>query len=587
MTTQTTPTNPPATRNTPLVLVIRDGWGENPFPAHDAFNAVKLATTPTDDMLRRDWPWTLVKTSGEDVGLPDSTMGNSEVGHQNIGAGRIVDQESVAITKACRAGLDSNATLADAIRNAKRRGRYVHIMGIASDAGVHGLLSHLYAVIELCRKLDQVDVALHLFTDGRDTGPYSGLEFIREIEAKVRRIGIAGEGSIIASVIGRYWAMDRDFRWERVERAYRCLTGQVAPGTGSAGGGGIGGALPAGVSIAENAELAIKRYYDRPTGESTGGDEFVPPTMIARHPEEAARTRIKDGDTVIFYNYRGDRPREIVSAFVLPDAEWAKAKPSPDSGLHGFKRGPKLDLEFVTMTAYSEALAPYVKVAFPKPPKMVNIAGEYLSNLGLRQFRCAETEKYPHVTFFFNDYRDPPFPGESRENPQSPKVATYDQKPEMSADQVRDAVLRRLAAPDCEDLIVVNFANGDMVGHTGKLDAAIKACETVDACVGQLIDATLKRNGSLIVAADHGNAEQMFDPDTGSPHTAHTVYDVPVYIVGAPFKGRCLRGDNLAANWQSPAAREARGRLADLIPTALDMMGLPKPEEMTGRSLLV
>jgi 2,3-bisphosphoglycerate-independent phosphoglycerate mutase len=560
-------------RNTPLVLIIRDGWGENPHPEHDAFNAVKLAKTPVDDALRRDWPWTLLKTSGEDVGLPEGTMGNSEVGHQNIGAGRIVDQESVAITKACRAGLESNHTLVEAVTNAKIKGRCVHVMGIASDAGVHGLLSHLYAIIKLCKKLDHPNVALHLFTDGRDTGPFTGLGFIRAIEESVRAIGFSDGRSIIASVMGRYWAMDRDFRWERVDRAFRCMTGI--------------GASDIRIPTAPSAEAAVQAFYDQATAENMQGDEFVTPTMIAASPAEAARTRIADGDTVIFYNYRGDRPREIVSAFVLPDTEWMKVKPSPDTQISGFDRGRKLDLNFVTMTAYSEALAPYVRVAFPKPPKMVNIAGEYLSSLGLRQFRCAETEKYPHVTFFFNDYRDPPFPGETRENPQSPKVATYDLQPEMSADKVRDAVLRRLAAGDCEDFLVVNFANGDMVGHTGNLEAAIKACETVDRCVGAIMSATLKRGGSLIIAADHGNAEQMFDPATGSPHTAHTTYDVPLFVVGEAFKGRRLYGDKLASNWTNAIAREQRGRLADIVPTALDMMGLPKPVEMDGQSLLL
>jgi 2,3-bisphosphoglycerate-independent phosphoglycerate mutase len=306
-------------------------------------------------------------------------------------------------------------------------------------------------------------------------------------------------------------------------------------------------------------------------------------------PEEACATRIADGDTVVFYNYRGDRPREISLAFVLPDDKWAAVKASPDSGVHGFDRGKRLDLAYITMTSYSEELLPYVSVAFPKPPRMANIAGEYLSRLGLRQFRCAETEKYPHVTFFFNDYRDPPFPGEQRENPPSPKVATYDLAPEMSAAAVRDAVLRRLAAPDCEEFIVVNFANGDMVGHTGSLPAAIKACEVVDACVGRIIDATLERGGSLIVTADHGNAEQMWDPETNAPHTAHTTYDVPVFVVGAPFKGRALRGDRTpTAGFGNPGEdlRQTRGRLADIVPTALEMMGIPKPPEMTGESLL-
>ncbi len=578
---------PSTLRNTPFVLIIRDGWGENPNPAHDAFNAVKIASqrglTPVADRLRATCPWTLIKTSGEDVGLPDGTMGNSEVGHQNIGAGRIVDQESVAITKACRPGehgeapkLQSNRAVVDAIKRAKANGRYVHLMGIASDAGVHGLLNHLYALLELCKKLEAPDVAIHLFTDGRDTGPFSGMGFVREIEARCRRLGIAGEGSPVASIMGRYWGMDRDFRWERVEKAYACLTGRDWARHK--------------VGVAESAEYAIQRYYDRPPADNLKGDEFILPTMIGRHPEEALRTRISDGDTVIFYNYRGDRPREIVSAFVLPNFEQSpEVKPSPDSGKKGFARGPKLDLEFVTMTAYAEFLNPFVKVAFPKPPKMVNIGGEYLSSLGLSQFRCAETEKYPHVTFFFNDYRDAPFPGERRENPQSPKVSTYDLKPEMSAAEVCDAVLRRLAAPDCEDVLVVNFANGDMVGHTGNLEAAIKACATVDACVGKIIDATTAKGGSLIVTADHGNAEQMFDPDTNAPHTAHTTYDVPLFAVGKAFEGgggRRLRGDQDPAGWFSPAVRAQRGRLADILPTALDMMGLAKPAEMDGRSLL-
>jgi 2,3-bisphosphoglycerate-independent phosphoglycerate mutase len=309
--------------------------------------------------------------------------------------------------------------------------------------------------------------------------------------------------------------------------------------------------------------------------------------MIGPAAESLTQSRICDGDTAIFYNYRGDRPREIVSAFVLPDAQWGKVKPSGDTGKRGFDRAGRIDLAFVTLTAYSEALDPFVKVAFPKPPKLTNIGGEYISVLGLAQFRCAETEKYPHVTFFFNDYRDEPFPGERRENPQSPKVATYDMKPEMAAAEVRDAVLRRLSAPDGEHLIVVNFANGDMVGHTGNLKAATRACEVVDECVGAIMDAALKRGGSLIITADHGNAEQMYDPETKSPHTAHTVYDVPLFVVGAPFKGRSLRGDRDAAGWFKPAIRASRGRLADIFPTALAMMGLPPPPEMTGRSLLL
>jgi len=330
---------------------------------------------------------------------------------------------------------------------------------------------------------------------------------------------------------------------------------------------------------------AVQSYYDHPASDNLKGDEYIPPTAVGT-PDQVAQSRIQDGDAVIFYNYRGDRPRELSAAFVFPDNQWAKVKPSPDSGRVGFDRDRRLGLDYVIMTEYWDQLLPFVKVAFAKPPKMRRIAGEYISSLGLKQFRCAETEKYPHVTFFFNDYHDAPFPGEHRENPQSPKVATYDLKPEMSALEVRDAVLRRLDAPDGEEFIVVNFANGDMVGHTGNLQAAIKAVETVDACVGAIIDATLARGGSLVITADHGNCEQMWNPDTGTPHTAHTTYDVPLHVVGAPFKHRALRGDTDPSGWFRPEARAARGRLADIAPTALAMLGLPKPPEMTGESLL-
>ena len=550
-------------KNTPLVLIIRDGWGENPNPEHDPFNAVKIASarglTPVADRLKREASKTLVKTSGEDVGLPDGTMGNSEVGHQNIGAGRIVDQESVAITKACRTGLDRNDVLSAAITEAKSKKGTVHLMGIASDAGVHGLLSHLFAVVKACKHFGQTKVAVHLFTDGRDTGPFTGKDFIEQIERSLRDIGVGR----IVTLCGRYYAMDRDNRWERVQQAFEVITGRSMTAPRFA-----------------TAQAAIRDYYDKPSAQTQTGDEFVTPRFVGDP------SPMRDGDTVIFYNYRGDRPREISAAFVFPDDKWAKVKASPDSGRAGFDRGKKLDIDYVIMTEYWEELLPFVKVAFPKPPKMRNIGGEYLSGLGLTQFRCAETEKYPHVTFFFNDYRDPPFPGEKRENPQSPRVATYDLKPEMAAAEVRDAVMRRLAAPDCERFIAVNFANGDMVGHTGVLEAAVKACAVVDACVGAVVEATLKRGGSVIVTADHGNAEQMFDPETNAPHTAHTVYDVPLFVVGPAFAGRKLRGDFDPSGWFRPEVRAARGRLADILPTALDMMALPKPSDMTGVSLL-
>lgn len=547
--------------NTPLVLIIRDGWGENPNPEHDRFNAVKLARTPVADALDRDWPRTLIRTSGEDVGLPEGTMGNSEVGHQNIGAGRVVDQESVRITKACRQGqLARIESLVDPIALARDRGRLVHLMGICSDAGVHGLLEHLFALVALCRELNVPEVIIHLFTDGRDTGPFTGEGFVRQVMIECERLETDRFHPRIGSIMGRYWSMDRDNRWERVERAYECLTGRFEPQRGTR------------PRTATNPLRALRDYYDNPPSDNLKGDEFITPTMIGEDLEDAFATRIRDGDCVIFYNYRGDRPRELVSAFVLPEfLDNPAIKPSPDTGRRGFDRGPRLDIEMVTMTSYSEALAPHVHVAFPKPPRMLNIAGEYISGLGLTQFRCAETEKYPHVTFFFNDYRDEPFPGEKRENPQSPKVSTYDQKPEMAALEVRDAVLRRLAAADCEPFIVVNFANGDMVGHTGSLDATVRAIEVVDQCVGEIMQAALARGGSLIITADHGNAEQMWDPATNAPHTAHTTYDVPLYVVGAAFKGRRLRSG---------------GRLADILPTALAMMRLDAPQEMTGESLL-
>jgi 2,3-bisphosphoglycerate-independent phosphoglycerate mutase len=563
----------------PLVLIIRDGWGMNPNPGHAAFDAVRIAgakgLTPVADRLMREYPWTLIKTCAEDVGLPSGTMGNSEVGHQNIGAGRVVAQESLVMTKACEAGLHTIPAIARAIEKVKSDASgkaSLHFMGINSDAGVHGLLEHLYAMLRACKAMGLAGgrVCVHLFTDGRDTGPFTGKGFAAAVEAQCAAIGVGR----VVSVCGRYYAMDRDYRWERVKLAYDMLTSL-----------GRTGVPPR--QFYANSASAIQQFYDNPTNSSQSGDEFITPRIIARDAADAAATRIKGGDSVIFYNYRGDRPRELSAAFVFPDSQWAKVKPSPDSGRNGFERGKKLDLHYVTMTSYWESLSPYVEVAFPKPPPMRNIAGEWISSQSLRQFRCAETEKYPHVTFFFNDYRDEPFPGESREIIQSPKVATYDLQPEMSAPGVRDAVLRRLAAPDCEDVIVVNFANADMVGHTGKLDAAVAACAMVDAGVGMIVDAALARGGRCIVTADHGNSEQMWDPKTNAPHTAHTLYDVPLIVVDPRHKGALLRGDRDASNWTNPGARALRGRLADILPTALALLGLQQPSEMTGRSLLV
>jgi 2,3-bisphosphoglycerate-independent phosphoglycerate mutase len=529
----TPPTTPPTLARRPIVIIVRDGWGKNPHPEHDSFNAVKLARHPVADRLMATYPSTLIHTSGFDVGLPEGTMGNSEVGHQNIGAGRIVDQESVKITKEVRNGAffqnqEMNAACDFVVKNNSS----LHLFGIASDAGVHGRLEHLYGCLELAKRRNIQHVFLHAFTDGRDTPPKSGLGFIQQIEAKMSELGVGQ----IATVSGRYWAMDRDNRWQRVEKAYHAITAGQGPGF-------------------ESATTAIQHYYDHPTEPNLSGDEFVTPSIITQNGQPI--TVVKSGDAVIFYNYRGDRPRELTKAFVLDSFD-------------DFNRGPRLDLYYVTMTAYETGLP--VHVAYPKPPKMVNTLGQYISDLGLKQFRCAETEKFPHVTFFFNDYREPPFPGEDRQIIQSPKdVSTYDQKPEMSAQGVGDEVVKRIDSGQY-DLVVVNFANADMVGHTGVLPAAIKAVEFVDARVGDILAATQRQGGAAIVLADHGNAEQMLDPVTGTPHTSHTTYDVEIIVADDRFKGQALR---------------SAGRLADVAPTALQLMGLPKPPEMTGVSLLV
>ena len=539
----------------PVLVIVRDGWGHNPNSEHDAFNAVKLASTPLCDRLRERYPWTLIQTSGRAVGLPEGTMGNSEVGHQNIGAGRVVNQESVRITAAIEDGsFFDNPALTAAAGAALAGGGAVHLMGIASDAGVHGRLEHLFACVELCKRvgLGRDQVRLHLFTDGRDTGPFTGADFINTVEAELDRIGVGR----IVSLIGRYYAMDRDNRWERVARAYGVLTGAADD-------------TPRCATAAE----AVQSYYDHPAGDSQQGDEFITPRIVAADADGAAATRVKSGDAVFFYNYRGDRPRELVRAFMQDDFR-GNVPPSPDSGERGFDRGDQLDLRFVCMTQYDETFNDYngVSVAFEKTGRMPDIGGDVLAAHGLTQYRCAETEKFPHVTFFANDYREDPFDGEHREMAQSPKVATYDLQPEMSAEEIRDDVLARLKADDCEDFFLVNFANGDMVGHTGKLRAAVLAVETVDQCVGAIVEAALEKGGRLIVTADHGNAEQMFDPVTNAAHTAHTLYDVECILVDPALEAdRPLRHG---------------GALCDVMPTALAMLGLDKPDAMTGRSLL-
>lgn len=517
----------------PTAIIVRDGWGKNPNPSHDSFNAVKLAKHPVQDMLLATYPNTLVHTSGFDVGLPEGTMGNSEVGHQNIGAGRVVDQESVKITKEIRSGIFfENATLVAAVDHVKATGGSLHLFGIVSDAGVHGLLEHLYACLQLAKKRGVSKVFLHAFTDGRDTPPNSGAGYIKEVEAQMKAIGVGQ----IATVSGRYYAMDRDNRWDRVQLAYDAITSSQG-------------------STFTSALAAVESYYAKPTAPNMSGDEFVTPSIIVDASGKPL-AMVQNGDSVLFYNYRGDRPRELTRAFVMPD-------------FAGFAR-TKLDIRYTTLTAYEQGLP--VNVAYVKPPKMSNILGEYVSKLGKTQFRCAETEKFPHVTFFFNDYREEPFPGEERVMCPSPKdVKTYDQKPQMAAYEIAEATVKAIESGKY-DLLVVNFANGDMVGHTGVLAAAIEAVQHTDTCVGKILDALKKVGGNAIVLADHGNCEQMIDPESGQPHTAHTTYDVELFVVDEALKGKKLRSD---------------GRLADVAPTALALMGLAVPPEMSGKSLIL
>jgi len=514
-------------KNKPFALIIRDGWGHNPNPAEDKYNAIKCGRTPVDDMLMAEYPNCLIHTSGKDVGLPEGTMGNSEVGHQNIGAGRIVPQESVRISRAIREGsFFDNGEFLNLIEFIKSNNGRMHVMGLCSDIGVHSLLDHLYGLLELGKRHGIKDIFIHAFTDGRDSPPDSGAGYIAEIEKKAREIG-AGK---IATVTGRFYAMDRDSRWERVQRAYECMV------------------LGKGLKAASAAEAVAKSYEREVT------DEFIEPTCIVNDENEPVAT-IRDGDGVIFFNFRGDRPREITRAFVQPEFK-------------DFVRTTKPNIYYVCMTEYDATIP--APVAFPKPPKMKNILGAYWSSLGLKQFRCAETEKYAHVTFFFNDYTEKPFSGEDRQIVPSPRVKTYDLKPEMSAYEVTDVVLERLES-NKYDVVVVNLANPDMVGHTGILSAAIKAAEAVDECVGRILDKVKSMGGSAIITADHGNFEKMINGSPDNPHTAHTIGDVPLIIFDERYKNRKLRDG---------------GRLADVGPTLLAMMEVAQPEEMTGKSLL-
>lgn len=514
-------------RTRPCVMIIRDGWGYNPRPEEDAVNAIKVAKPPVDAMLMAEYPNCLVRTCGEDVGLPEGTMGNSEVGHQNIGAGRVVYQDSVRITVAIREGsFFENAELNKAVDHALKTGGKLHLMGLCSDIGVHSLLGHLYALLELAKRKGLKEVYLHAFTDGRDSPPNSGAGYIAEIEKKMAEIGCGK----IASITGRFYAMDRDKRWDRVQKAYEGLTQ------------GVGNRAPSA------AEAMAASYSNKET------DEFVAPVCITGADGQPLAL-VEDGDSVVFFNFRGDRPREITRAFV-------------DVSFDGFERKGRPDVQYVCLTEYDATIP--AAVAFKPERHMPNIAGEYISALGLTQFRCAETEKYAHVTFFFNGGQEKAFDGEDRQIVPSPKVKTYDLKPEMSAPEVCDVICDKLDTGSY-DVVICNFANPDMVGHTGVLEAAVTACKTVDACVGRVLDKVKQLGGSAVILADHGNFEKMWDFENDMPHTAHTVGDVPLIVFDEKFKGRTMRN----------------GCLADVAPTFFEVMGIEKPAEMTGKSLLI
>ena len=508
------------TNKKPVVLAILDGYGMSELKDG---NAIHTAQTPRMDEFLQKYPKTVIHASGMDVGLPEGQMGNSEVGHTNIGAGRIVYQELTRITKSINDGdFFENEELVNACLNCKNNNTALHIMGLLSDGGVHSHIEHLYAILRLANKMGLEKVYVHCFMDGRDVSPTSGLDFVKNLVEKIREIGTGA----IATVMGRYYAMDRDNRWERVSKAYDAIVN------------GVG-------NFEESAVVAMEKSYNDDVT-----DEFVVPTVITKDGKPQAT--LGEGDSVIFFNFRPDRAREITRT--ITDEEFT-----------GFER-KFFNTYYVCMTQY-DASMPNVKVAF-KPQKLDNTLGEYLSKQGLNQLRIAETEKYAHVTFFFNGGVEKVYENEDRILVNSPKVATYDLQPEMSAYEVTE---KMLDAIDTEkyDVIILNFANCDMVGHTGVMEAAVKAVEAVDECIGRVVDKVCEKDGIIFITADHGNAEQMLDPETKSVFTAHTTNVVPLVAIGLD-NGTKLKG----------------GRLADLAPTMLDVMGLDVPQEMTGETLI-
>lgn len=508
----------------PIVLAILDGWGNN---HHDEqVNAIKMAHPKNFLKYIKEYPTTELRADGEFVGLPEGQMGNSEVGHLNIGAGRVVYQLLPLITKEIREGsIINNKPLSEIMTVTKENNKALHIMGLLSDGGVHSHILHMIGLVEMAKKKGLTEVYIHAILDGRDTPPQSADIYLEQMEKALKEIGIGK----IASICGRYTAMDRDKNWNRTKEAYDMLTK------------GIG-------EKANSTAEAIKASY-----EAGINDEFVKPTNIVENGNPVAL--IESGDGIIFANFRPDRARQITRAFV-------------DKDFQGFERVEGLKVNFVCLAQYDATIdAP---VAYP-PEEINNGFGEVVSKAGLKQIRTAETEKYAHVTFFFNGGKEEPYEGEIRLLTDSPKVATYDLKPEMSAHQVKDKLILELSKGDT-DVVILNFANPDMVGHTGNIEAVIKALTVVDECVGEIVDKVLEMDGAVLITADHGNADLMVDPETGAPFTAHTTNPVPLVIISNRFKNIKLRDG---------------GKLADITPTMLDMMGLKKPLEMTGESLII
>ncbi|MDZ7661456.1 2,3-bisphosphoglycerate-independent phosphoglycerate mutase [Thiohalophilus sp.] len=505
----------------PMLLVILDGWGYSEITEG---NAIEHADKPVWDRLWGECPHTLIRGSGAEVGLPADQMGNSEVGHLNLGAGRVVYQEYTRVSRSIKTGsFFANQTLVDAAQLAVDTDKAVHILGLLSPGGVHSHEEHIHAMVELAVKQGAKKVYVHAFLDGRDTAPKSAIASIEKMEARFAEIG----GGRFASIIGRYFAMDRDHRWPRIQSAYDLIT------------------LGKGEFSAETALQGLEMAYERDES-----DEFVKATAVV--PAGTEPVKVEDGDVVVFMNYRSDRARQITRPFIEPDFD-------------AFERAamPKLG-RFVSLTEYNSEYD--IPVAYP-PDRLKNVFGEYISGLGMHQLRIAETEKYAHVTFFFNGGREEPFEFEDRVLINSPNVATYDLQPEMSAPELTDKLVDAIEGQEY-DVIICNYANPDMVGHSGDFDATVKAIEAIDQCLARVVDSIRKAGGELLITADHGNAEMMQNTETNQAHTAHTTNLVPLIYVGRDFK------------------LEANGALSDIAPTMLELMGIPLPAEMNGRSLI-